>query len=78
MALSSLAKDEIVRLLNELPPDSLGEVRQFIARLKVTEKQSINVPPVSIRGWLKGYHFTADDIALARAEMWARFQDSAA
>jgi len=78
MALSPLLKDEFVRLLDDLPPEALTEVRQFLEFLKFKAKSRPYPAPVAIGGWLKGYRFSSDDIAQARAEMWARFQDGPA
>jgi len=78
MALSPALKEEVLRSLDELPPESLAEVRQFIEFLKFKGRPAADVTPVAIAGWLAGYRFSSEEIAQARAEMWARFQDDAA
>ena len=78
MALSPVLKDEVLRSLDDLPPESVMEVRQFIEFLKFRGKPPSSVVPISIRGWLSRYRFSSDEIAQARAEMWARFQSDAA
>ena len=78
MALSSVLQEEILRALNDLSPEAVTEVRQFVEFLKFKAETVSGSPPVAIGGWLKGYRFTNDEIAQARAEMWARVQDNPA
>jgi hypothetical protein len=67
-----------------MPPDLDAE--QIIARIDAAIRElellrrqistaiaPFNPQPVAIGGWLKGYRFTSEDIAQARAEMWPRF-----
>ncbi len=75
MALSPILKDEVLRSLDDLSPESVMEVRQFIEFLKFKAKSASSVASVAIGGWLNGYRFSSDDIAQARAEMYLRFQD---
>jgi len=78
MSLSLALKEELLHALNDLSPEAVTEVREFIEFLKFKAQSVSNTPPLAIGGWLKGYRFSSDDIAQARAEMWARFQDSPA
>jgi len=54
------------------------EVRQFVEMLKQKTRSKPAPPPVAIGGWLRGHRFSSDDIAQARAEMWARFSSDPA
>jgi len=78
MALSSVLQEEILRALNDLSPEAVTEVRQFVEFLKFKAETVSGGPPRAIGGWLKGYRFANAEIAQARAEMWARFQDNPA
>lgn len=75
MTMPLTLKNEMLDLLDELPPDALTEVRQFVEFLKFKQHHTDTASPVAIGGWLAGYRFSADDIAQARAEMWVRFRD---
>ena len=78
MAMLSVLKDEVIRLINDLSPEALVEVRQFVEMLKQKAQSKPAPPPVAIGGWLRGHRFSSDDIAQARAEMWARFSSDPA
>ena len=78
MAVSPVVKEEVLRALDDLSPESVMEVRHFIEFLKYKARSFPYPEPVAIAGWLNGYHFGSEDIAQARAEMWARFQDKPA
>ncbi len=80
MAVSPILKDEVLRSLDDLPPESVVELRQFIEFLKYKAQSTAlaRAEPVAIAGWLEGYRFSNEMIAQARAEMWARFRDKPA
>ncbi|MBM4425395.1 MAG: DUF2281 domain-containing protein [Chloroflexi bacterium] len=78
MAVSTVFIDEIAHALNDLPPESLNEVRQFIDFLKFKTQAARQSSPVAVGGMLSGFQFSSDDIARARAEMWQRFGGTAA
>ena len=75
MTMPLTLRTEMTQLLDDLPLEALHEVRQFVEFLKFKQQHTPPAMPVAIGGWLADYRFTADDIAQARAEMWARFQD---
>jgi len=68
----TVSKEQIIHLLDELPPDSLYEVQQFLDFMRFRSQQQAHEPAVAIGGLLEGYRFTAEDIAQARREMWGR------
>ena len=72
MASLTVSKEQIIHLLDELPPDSLYEVQQFLDFMRFRSQQQAHEPAVAIGGLLEGYRFTAEDIAQARREMWGR------
>jgi hypothetical protein len=78
MSLSVVEKNEVLVLLDELPPEALSEVRQFVEFLKFKRQNATQQPPVAIGGWLSGYDFSSEAISQARSEMWARFEPDAA
>ena len=78
MALPSALKEELVRSLDDLSPAAATEVQQFIEFLKFKSNAPGRPGSLAIGGWLKNHRFTNEDIAQARAEMWGRFEDSAA
>jgi hypothetical protein len=75
---SPVDKAEILRDLDELPPEALSEVRQFIDYQKFKAQSAAQAPAVAIRGWLSGYHFDSGEIARAREEMWPDTTDKPA
>jgi hypothetical protein len=76
--LNPIEKDELLRALDELPPEAIAEVRAFIAFQKYKTQASTQVGAVAVGGWLKGFRFGSGDIDQARTEMWGRLQDSRA
>ncbi len=66
-------KSQIIRSLNELPPESLATVAEFVEFLR-TKNASSTVPTprlVKLGGVWQGYHFDEQDIRAARREVWA-------
>jgi len=65
-------KEKLIHMLNELPPESLHEVQQFLDSLHSKCRERTGEPAVALGGLLKGYRFTEEDISQARREMWGR------
>ena len=68
MTLPSVIKEELVRLVDKLSPETAAEVRQFIEA-----RQHASTPAAALGGLLADYRFSPEAIAAARAEMWGRF-----
>ena len=69
-------KNDIIHMLNELPPESLHEVQQFLDSLHSKWREPTGEPAVALGGLLKGYRFTEEDISQARREMWGRVDEN--
>ncbi len=69
MGIHTATKEQIIHALNELPPENLREVRQFLDFLRFKNQEQACEPAVAFGGLLEGYHFTEEDIAQARREM---------
>ena len=76
MGIQAVTKEQIIYTLDELPPESLREVQQFLDFLRFKSRKRANEPAVAIGGLLEGYRFTDEDIAQARREMWGRVDGS--
>jgi len=78
MAIHTVTKEQIVHTLDELPPESLREVQQFLdfLRFKRQRQQRMRKPAVALGGLLTGYRFTEEDIIQARREMWGHMSGS--
>ena len=70
MATHPVTKEQIVEILDELPPDSLTEVRQFLNFIRFKNRGATGDSAVTLGGLLAGYEFTEEDIQQARREMW--------
>ena len=70
MAIQAVTKDQIIHTLDELPPESLHEVQQFLDFLRFKGQQQARTSAIALRGLLAGYRFTEEDIAQARRKMW--------
>ena len=77
MVTHAVTKEQIVHTLDELPPESLREVQQFLDFLRFKRQQRARKSAIALRGLLAGYRFTEEDIAQARREMWGRMDGSA-
>jgi hypothetical protein len=66
-------EEMVLEKLRELPPEQQREVLDFLDSLK--EKNGPKMPRRSLRGLWKdfSFHFTEEDIAEARREMWGNF-----
>lgn len=75
MNLSHATKTQIVRALDELSPESLAAVGEFVEflRAKVGKSSPFSRPPRTIKlgGLWTGYSFSEEDIRAARREVWA-------
>jgi len=73
MALQLVDKDELIKSLDSLPPESLVEVRQFVDYLRYrSEQPSRRI--VRLGGlWKDWPPITDEDLAQSRREMWGRF-----
>lgn len=73
MAVQPLTKDQIIAALDELPPETLSAVGEFIEFLRFKSGQ----PPkrlIRLGGlWRNLPPITEQDIADARREMWSNF-----
>lgn len=76
--LNPIEKDELLRALDDLPPEAVAAVREFIEYQKSKSQTSSQAGAVAIRGWLQDVRFSSSDIDAARGEMWARFQNHSA
>jgi|YNPNPStandDraft_1061719.scaffolds.fasta_scaffold11623_7 hypothetical protein len=65
-------KERIVAMLDELPPEHLHDVQQFLDFLRFKSQEGAEESAVALGGLLEGYHFDEEKIAQARREMWAR------
>ena len=73
MTFQTMTKDELVRTLDDLPVDSLIELRQFIEFLRF-KAQSRPKKLARLGGlWKDLPPITDKDIAQARQEMWGSF-----
>ncbi len=70
MAIQAVTKEQIIHTLDELLPETLHEVQQFLDFLRFKRQQQVRTPAIALRGLLAGYRFTEEDIAQARREMW--------
>jgi hypothetical protein len=70
MVTHAVTKEQIVHTLDELPPESLREVQQFLDFLRFKRRRQARKSAIALRGLLAGYRFTEEDIAQARREMW--------
>ncbi|MBU0703447.1 MAG: hypothetical protein KKC18_06230 [Chloroflexi bacterium] len=76
MGIQPVTKEQIIYTLDELPPESLREVQQYLDFLRFKIRKQADEPAVAIGGLLEGYSFTDEDIAQARREMWERVDGS--
>jgi len=73
---SPTTRHRIVRALDELPPESLAAVAEFVEFLRAKADESprgARSPRrvVKLGGLWRGYTFSEDDIRVARREAWA-------
>ena len=77
MQATKLTKQQIYKAIDELPPESLPEVAQFLEFLKFKQAQEQAIPQkriVKLGGlWKDQPEITDEDIAEARREMWSKF-----
>ena len=69
-------RQEIVRLLNALPEDSLAEVLNFLQYIYFKRNQAATGPYQIVdafEGIWQDYPIDEEDIANARQEMWSNF-----
>ena len=73
MASSTSTKTQIVRALDDLPPESLISVAEFVEFLRAKATQTPRTPQrvVKLGGLWKGYSFSEEDLRAARREAWA-------
>jgi hypothetical protein len=76
MGIHATTKEQIIHALDELPPESLHEVQQFLDSLRFKNQERAHEPAPALGGLLAGYRFTEEDIAQARREMWGRVDGS--
>lgn len=73
MATEIVTKDDVIRLLDSLPSESLAEVRRFIDFVRF-EAQHRPRKVVKLGGlWKDWPPSTDEDIRQARQEMWAKY-----
>jgi len=68
----AMTKERIVNMLDELPPEHLYDVQQFLDFLRFKSQKGSEPSAVALGGLLEGYHFSDEEIAQARREMWSR------
>jgi hypothetical protein len=78
VGIRTVSKEQIIHILDELPPEGLREVQQFFDFLRFKARERADEPAVALGGLLDGYRFTAEEIAQARCEMWGRVSGSTA
>lgn len=75
MSAWSPVKNRIIRALDDLPPESLTSVAEFVEflRIKVSAPPRPGLAPrrVKLGGLWKGYGFSEEEIRAARQEVWA-------
>jgi hypothetical protein len=71
MMTDSTTREQIIHALDELPPEYLDEVQQFLDYLRFKKQERKRDPAAALGGLLQGYRFTEHDIAQARREMWS-------
>jgi len=76
MSFSSATKVQIVRALDELSPEHLGTLAEFVEflRAKNSRLSPISSVPrriVKLGGLWQGYSFSEDEIRSTRREVWA-------
>jgi hypothetical protein len=76
MAIQAVTKEQIIHALDELSPEGLREVQQFLEFLRFKRQERAHEPAMAFGGLLDGYRFTEEDIAQARCEMWGRVDGS--
>jgi hypothetical protein len=76
MTIQAVTKEQIIHALDELSPESLREVQQFLEFLRFKRQERAREPAIALGGLLDGYRFTEEDIAQARCEMWGRMDGS--
>lgn len=65
-----LTKQQIIHTLDELSPESLSEVQQFLDFLRFKNRAPVAKSPATLGGLLADCRFTPELIAQARWEMW--------
>jgi hypothetical protein len=75
MGMQTVNKEQIIDMLNNLPPEGLLEVQQFLSYMEFKHHSQVGQPAVALGGLLDGYRFSEEEIAQARREMWARFDN---
>lgn len=69
----TVTKEDIIDELEQLPPESLSELRAFIEFLRFKSEQG-PMKPIQLGGlWKDLPPVTEADIAEARHEMWGQF-----
>ena len=76
MSAHTVTKEQIVHTLDQLPPENLHEVQQFLDFLRFKSQKQVQEPAAALGGLLDGYRFTEEDIVQARREMWGRVDPS--
>ena len=71
MALSLVTKTQIVQALDDLSPENLVTVAEFVEFLRAKTAQSFTQRITKLGGLWQGYTFSDEDIQAARREAWA-------
>ncbi|MGH2520974.1 MAG: hypothetical protein ACRDH2_00590 [Anaerolineales bacterium] len=71
MAMPLTTKTKIMRALDDLPPESLSTVVEFIEFLRSKAASPAPRRLVRLGGLWQGYTFSEEDIRAARYEAWA-------
>jgi len=73
-----ITKEDILKALEDLSPESLAEIWQFTEFLRFKSEERSPRRIIQLRGLWKGYApITESDVAEARREMWGRLADRA-
>jgi len=74
MTLSTVTKTKIIRALDDLPPESLVTVAEFVEFLRAkfgeTARSGASRRATKLGGLWKGYVFSEEEIRSARREAW--------
>ncbi len=75
MVVSPSTKNRIIRALDDLPPESLASVAEFVEFLRAKIEASHPAHPsgriVNLAHLWQGYSFSEEEIQAARRETWA-------
>lgn len=80
---SALTIQQIHQQIDNLPPESLAELTDYLEFLRFKANKTAPLQPsplrvIKLRGILKGHDFSPESLVTARREMWRKFQEQSA